>query len=227
MTFFEIINDCLSELNYKQASSFAGLTNADDLKVMDEVNNVNREISLAEDWYFRQQKTSFTITANTTEFTNPIVGKIALIMVGSTEYIYSSNFDDFYSGTASGTSYGLFSEKILFASCPTERTATIYYYTNYPAKTAAGTLKSSMTLTDDVSIIPEQFRRDVLVYGACLRTRAMTKHVKYGSWLASYLNAIKALRSGCLRTKSEQAYISTDNRPRKIDSAYSFGDLYG
>uniref|UniRef100_UPI004026B1F6 hypothetical protein n=1 Tax=Candidatus Scatousia sp. TaxID=3085663 RepID=UPI004026B1F6 len=76
MNYFELINKCLVELNYKQVFTFSELTKNEHLKLKNIINILNTEICNSEKWNFLLRKTEFKIPKNTSEIQNPIKGKV-------------------------------------------------------------------------------------------------------------------------------------------------------
>ncbi len=221
MEYFDLINSCLVELNFRKQLFFSNLTKLDHLKIKNLLNRVNAEICSSENWWFRESKTTMTINANTIEHSNPVNGKITGIIIDNLEYFYDYDFEKFYKNTYSGQTYSFFNDKILFPKLSENKTATIFYLTNNFAKNAAGELKSSMVLEDDTSIIPESFQESILVYGVCTRFKAMPTNPKYQHWLSEYTNALRNLRSQGFRAKLENPeVIISKQAPSK--SVYHF-----
>ena len=56
MNFFEIINNCLLELNYRQVNNFSELIKNDHKKLISIINIINKEICSAHNWNFLSGK---------------------------------------------------------------------------------------------------------------------------------------------------------------------------
>lgn len=212
--FYEIIQECRLELNYKPASTFAGLTKNDDLKLMNVINRVNKTIVLSDSYWFRQKKT--TLNADTSiEYTLLFNGQIIDIMQGTEHYYYEPDYTKFYDGTVGSQRYGFYSGKLLLPSYSTTTTITIYYITNNPAADSTGvTEKNMMELETDISIIPELYRNNILVYGSCAAFKAMPSNDKYKHWTVQYNIALAKMRSNCLNSIGQMPHIPMlENRP--------------
>ena len=77
MNYFEILNKCLVELNYKQVNSFSELTKNEHKKLKNIVNIINKEICLSEKWNFLLRTTTLSLPKNTGQIKNTVQGKIA------------------------------------------------------------------------------------------------------------------------------------------------------
>ena len=70
MNYFELINKCLIELNYKQVNAFSELVKNDHKKIKNILQLLNSEISNYQNWDFKLRKTTVKLPANTTEIEN-------------------------------------------------------------------------------------------------------------------------------------------------------------
>ena len=109
MSYLTIINDCLTELNFKTITSFSS-SKVDQLKLRNTVNRLNKQIVLSENYHFRQKKTTLVID-DSIEYTNPATGKILYICDGSTEYRYEPDYTKIYNGTSSALVYSFYGGK--------------------------------------------------------------------------------------------------------------------
>jgi len=224
MTFLEIINKALIELNFKPITSLSS-TKIDQVKLRNAINRVNKSIVLSNDFWFRQNKTTLVVD-DSIEFANPATGKILFIKDNAIHYRYELDYTKIYDGTSAGLVYSFFGDKILFPSSDPSVTVDIYYLTDSPAVNASGVEISEMTTITDVSIIPDKYQETVLVNGACMQFKAMVTHPKYQHWKTEYIKAIAELRAECLNDSEERPSISIYN-PVKTINEQSFGHIYG
>lgn len=75
MNYFELINKCLVELNYKQVFTFSELTKNEHLKLKNIINMLNTEICNSEKWNFLLRKTEFKIKKMHRKFKIQLKGK--------------------------------------------------------------------------------------------------------------------------------------------------------
>ena len=76
MNYFQLVNKCLVELNYKQVNSFAELTKNDHKKIKNILRLVNNDICNYQNWNFRIRKTELILPAETSEIKNLIRSEI-------------------------------------------------------------------------------------------------------------------------------------------------------
>jgi hypothetical protein len=171
MNYFELINKCLVELDYKQVSDFSELTKNDHKKLKNILNVLNTEICSYDRWNFLQRKTKITLPKNTGEIENQIDGRIEMILVDGCKFDYYPNFEKFFLNSQPSNTYGLYGDKILFPIFNQAKNIEILYYTKNCAKDKDGVEKFAMEDFDDTSLIPEPFVEPILVYGACLRLK--------------------------------------------------------
>lgn len=195
MNYFELINKCLIELNYKQVYSFTELTKNEHLKIKNIINTLNTEICNSENWNFLLRRKEFEIPAKVSEIQNPIAGKIAMFLIGGNEYKYDADFEKFFINSQPRNTYTTFNDKLLIPIFEKPQTAEILYYTSNYAKTADGTEKLVLENDTDSSVIPQAFAEPLLVYGSCLRLKGNPQHVRFSYWLSMYNNALVNLRS--------------------------------
>lgn len=195
MNYFELINKCLTELNYKQVYSFTELTKNEHLKIKNIINIINTEVCNSENWNFLLRRKEFEIPANVSEITNPINGKVAMLLIGGNEYKYSDNFEKFFTNSQPRNTYTTFNDKLLIPLFDKAQNAEILYYTSNYAKTADGEEKEKLENDTDSSVIPQFFAEPLLVYGSCMRLKGNPQHIRFSYWLSMYNNALANLRS--------------------------------
>lgn len=195
MNYLELINKCLVELNYKQASTFAELIKNDHKKIKNILNVLNTEICGSEKWDFLQRRTQISLPKNTGEVENTVDGRIETVIIDGQRYDYHEDFEKFYTDSQPQNTYSLFNDKILFPIFDKNKTVEILYYTKNCAKNSEGVEKSSMENGEDVTLIPENFAEPVLVYGTCMRLKGSPEHVRFSYWLSMYKDALANMRS--------------------------------
>lgn len=195
MNYFELINKCLVELNYKQVNAFSELTKNEHKKLKNIINVLNAEICNSDRWLFLQRKKSLTLPKNTCEVENTIDGRIETLIVDGVKFDYFEDFEKFFVNSQPQNTYSLYNDKILLPLFNKEKNVEILYYTKNCAKSANGNEKFALEIGDDVSLIPEPFVEPLLVYGACLRLKGNPQHVRFSYWMSMYKDAFANLRS--------------------------------
>lgn len=195
MNFLEIINKCLLELNYRQVNSFSELVKNDHKRIMNIINVINQEICSACNWNFLIRKTTLTIPANTAEIDNSINGRILYLLVNGKKYKYTDDIESFLTGNAKDCTYSVCDDKLLFPKTTLARTAQVIYYTKNCVKDSQGNEKMTMTQATDLSVIPDPFDEQLLIYGTCLRLKANPSYIRFSYWMSMYKEALANLRS--------------------------------
>ena len=114
MNYFEILNKCLVELNYKQVNSFSELTKNEHEKLKNIVNVINKEICLSEKWNFLLRTTTLSLPKNTGQIKNTVQGKIATVMIDVTIFKYYDNLEKFFTNSQPQGTYTSFNDMLLF-----------------------------------------------------------------------------------------------------------------
>ncbi len=195
MNYFELINKCLVELNYKQVNSFNELIKNDHKKIKNIINIINTEICRSEKWDFLLKKTELILPKNTGELQNTIRGRIALILIDNTIYKYFEDFKKFLTNTQPHNTYSSFNNKLLFPIFNEEKTITVVYYTENNATDKNNDEKLLLEEEHDSSIIPDIFAEPILVYGTCMRLKGNPQHPKFSYWLSMYKESLANLKS--------------------------------
>ena len=195
MNYFELINKCLIELNYKQVYSFAELTKNDHNKIKNIVNILNSEICNSEKWNFLLRKKELIIPKNTSEIKNSVNGKIDCILIDGVKYHYNHDFEKFFTNSQPSNTFTTFNDKLLFPLFKEDENAEIVYYTSNHAISEDGTEKVNFEEETDSSLIPPIFAEPVLVYGTCMRLKGNPQHIRFSYWLSMYKDALANLRS--------------------------------
>ena len=195
MKYFDLVNKCLVELNYKQVNKFTELTKNDHKKIKNILSLINIEVCNLENWNFKIRKTEIKLPANTSEIENPINGRIASIIIDGHVYKYHPIVEDFQLQKAPAFSYGIFNNKLILPKFNTNKNLNIIYYTANSAKNNQGKEKALLELEDDETLIPSAFAEPILIYGTCLRLKANPQHVKFSYWLSMYNQAIANMKS--------------------------------
>lgn len=212
MNYFNLINGCLLESNFKTVEKFADLVTSDHLRIKNIMNRINNEICASLDWWFLEQNTKIQIPAGQVELPNTIDGKIKSIYVDGNKYTYNPNYEGFYNNSNNSCSYGLFNNKLLFSKFSQDKTATVFYISNKYAVDEEGFLKAEMTDEKDKSVIPAPFLEPLLVYGTSFRFKGMPDNPKYQHWNSEYYNALKNLRTESQRSQGEDPHIIIKGR---------------
>lgn len=195
MNYFELINKCLVELNYKQVYSFSELTKNEHNKIKNIINILNTEICNSEKWNFLLRKTEMIIPKDTSEIQNTINGKIDSVIIDGNKFTYFDDFEKFFTNSQPSNTFTTFNDKLLFPLFKEEKKAEIIYYTSKFSKSADGTEKSLLEEESDSSVIPDMYAEPVLVYGTCMRLKGNPQHIRFSYWLSMYKDALANLRS--------------------------------
>lgn len=195
MNYFDLVNKCLVELNYKQVNSFNELTKNDHKKIKNILRLLNTEICNYENWDFRLRKTELKLPANTNTIPNSVNGKIASIIVDGHVFKYQNDTDKIHLTKSLSNSYSIFNNTIILPSFNTDKTLNIIYYTSNTTIDSNNTEKLELELEDDKTIIPQVFAEPLLIYGTCLRLKANPQHVKFSYWLSMYNQAFANMKS--------------------------------
>lgn len=204
MNYFELINQCLIELNYKQVTAFENLVKVDHKKLMSIINRVNNEVCSSADWWFKERKTGIVIPDNEIEVDNTISGKINAIVIDGVKYCYFPDYEKFYTQGGISGHFSLFNDKLLLPKFADTKSATVFYSTNDFAVDVNGTAKDEFELETDQSILPEPYALPVVVYGTCMKFKALPSHQRFKFWNAEYIKAIRNMKSSCLRAGAEE-----------------------
>ncbi len=195
MNYFELVNKCLVELNYKQVNTFSELIKNDHKKIKNIINVINTEVCNIDNWNFKLRKSEIRLPANTSEITNPIKGRIASIVIDGHVYKYFDKPEEFIMNNAPSQTYSCFADKLLLPKFDKAKQMNVVYYTSNTAIDTEGNEKELLENETDTSLIPSAFAEPILVYGACLRLKANPQHVKFSYWLSMYNNAVANMRS--------------------------------
>lgn len=195
MNYFELINKCLVELNYKKCRSFVELTKNDHEKIKNILNIINAEICGFDNWSFLLRKAEVILPANTGEITNTISGRLHSLFIGGTKYNYYSDFEKFLLNQQPSNTFSSFNDKLLFPIFNQQKTIEIIYYTNKFAQNEDGEDISSMQDEADTSIVPMPYLEPILVYGTCMRLKGNPQYTKFNYWFGMYKDALATMRS--------------------------------
>lgn len=195
MNYFDLVNKCLAELNYKQVNAFSELTKNDHKKIKNIINLVNNEVCNYDNWNFKLRKATLNLPAGSTEIDNTIYGRIASILIDGHVYKYFDKPEVFINGKSPSGTYSSFNDKLLMPEFDEDKTVNIVYYTANTAISADGIEKKLMEAETDSSLIPDVFAEPLIVYGACMRLKANPQHVKFSYWMSMYNSALAYMRS--------------------------------
>ena len=203
MQYFDLINKCLVELNYKKVNAFNELIKNDHLKIKNILNIVNAEICTFDDWNFLLRKATLTLPANTGEIKNTINGRIKTLSVDDSKYEFSEDYEQFLFDKTKDKTYSILNDMLLMPVFDTEKEINIVYYTNNFVKNLNSEEKMQMTNGTDETVIPEPFAEPLLVYGTCMKMKANLEYPKFNYWNAMYNKALATLRSKLLTSASQ------------------------
>lgn len=195
MNYFEILNKCLIELNYKQVNSFSELTKNEHEKLKNIVNVINKEICLSEKWNFLLRTTTLSLPKNTGQIKNTVQGKIATVMIDGKIFKYYDNFEKFFTNSQPQGTYTSFNDMLLFPIFNKNKEIEIIYYTSNSATSKEGDEKTELKEETDKTLIPTVFAEPLLVYGACMRLKGNPQHVRFNYWYGMYKDALSNMKA--------------------------------
>lgn len=195
MNYFEILNKCLIELNYKQVNSFSELTKNEHEKLKNIVNVINKEICLSEKWNFLLRTTTLSLPKNTGQIKNTVQGKIATVMIDGKIFKYYDNFEKFFTNSQPQGTYTSFNDMLLFPIFNKNKEIEIIYYTSNSATSKEGDEKTELEEETDKTLIPTVFAEPLLVYGACMRLKGNPQHVRFNYLYGMYKDALSNMKA--------------------------------
>lgn len=195
MNYFELINKCLIELNYKKVDVFTDLIKNDHEKIKNILNVINAEVCSLDNWNFLLRKAELILPKNIGEIQNSITGRIHSVYVDGSKYNFYPNFEKFLMNTQPSNTYTVFNDKLLFPIYNENKCIEVVYYTNQFAQTAEGADKDSMIESIDAPSIPAPFAEPILVYGTCMRLKGNSEYAKFSYWYGMYKEALANMRS--------------------------------
>lgn len=195
MNYFELINKCLVELNYKQETSFSQLSKNEHEKLKNIINIINTEICSLEKWNFLLREFSLTLPAQTGQIANSVNGRIAAVILDGQKYFYLDDFEKFFTNSQPEKTYTSFNDKLLFPVFDEEKEIKIIYYTADCAVSGTGEEKKVLEAETDESLIPEPFSEPLLVYGSCMRLKGNPQHTRFNYWYGMYKEALANMKA--------------------------------
>lgn len=195
MSYFELINKCLVELNYKTCDKFTDLIKNDHEKIKNILKIINAEVCGFDNWNFLLRKMQADLPKNTGEVLNMVSGRIHSMYIDNIKYEFFNDFERFLLGKQPSNSYSVFNNKILLPLFDKNKTIEIIYYTNNFAQDITGQDISSMEEENDVSVIPMPFVETILVYGTCMRLKGNTEYSKFSYWYSMYKDSLANMRA--------------------------------
>lgn len=195
MNYFELINKCLIELNYKTCIEFTDLVKNDHQKIKNILNIINAEVCGFDNWNFLLRKAQIELPKNTGEILNTLSGRIHSLYIDDIKYKFVDDFEKFLLNKQPTNSYSVFNDKFLLPLFDTNKTVEIIYYTNNFAQDEQGQDLASMNSSMDSSVIPMPFVEPILVYGTCMRLKGNTEYSKFSYWYGMYKDSLANLRA--------------------------------
>lgn len=195
MNYFELINKCLIEMNYKTCDEFTDLVKNDHVKIKNILNVINAEVCSFDNWNFLLRKEEIYLPKNTSEFLNNINGRIHSIYIDNKKYNFFSDFEKFMLNKQPAESYTVFNDKILVPIFDSDKTIEVIYYTSNFAQDSSGFDISAMSAEKDASVIPVPFVEPILVYGTCMRFKGNAEYAKFSFWYGMYKDSLANMRA--------------------------------
>lgn len=195
MNYFELINKCLVELNYKTCSNFTDLVKNDHEKIKNILNIINAEVCCFDNWNFLLRKLQIELPKNIGEIYNNIPGRIHSLFIDGKKYEFMNDFEKFLLNKQPANTFTVFNDKILLPIFDENKTIEVIYYTNNFAQNTNGFDISSMQEEEDISIIPFPFVEPILVYGTCMRLKGNAEYSKFSYWYGMYKDSLSNMRA--------------------------------
>lgn len=208
MNYFEIINKCLIELNYREVISWDALTLNDHKRLKEAIRRVNLQVCASDDWPFLERMAEMRLLKGQNVFYNCITGKINHFLVNDAEYTYSPNYKAFLTGDGLASKYTTYGEYIYIPAHSDSVMCKILYNSDYSAVDENSEEKKYLENETDESLIPEAFQESILVYGSCLRLKGTPEHSKFKYWYSMFNDALTTMRARCAPSKTQFAKIS-------------------
>lgn len=212
MNYFELINKCLVELNYKTCDKFSDLVKNDHEKIKNILNMINAEVCGFDNWNFLLRKVQIELPKNTGEIFNTVQGRIHSLYIDDARYEYHGDFEKFLLNRQPSNTYSVFNDKILLPIFAESKTIEIIYYTNNFAQDVNGLDILSMSAEDDVSLIPSPFVEPILIYGTCMRLKGNSEYSKFSYWYGMYKDSLANMRSKISANSQEVPQIKLYRR---------------
>lgn len=212
MNYFDLINKCLVELNYKKCNSFTDLVKNDHEKIKNILNIINAEVCGFDNWSFLLRRIQLDLPKNTGEIINSVPGRIHALYIDDVKYDYYSDFEKFMLNNQPSNTFTSFNDKLLFPLFNQDKTIEVIYYTNKFSQDKDGNDISSMQAETDVSIIPTPFAEPILVYGTCMRLKANPEYSKFNYWYGMYKDSLANMRSKIGTDALESPMIKLNRR---------------
>lgn len=208
MNYFEIFNKVLLELNYRPALSFEGIYKSEHKKILDAINRVNNEVLASYDWDFLDKQTFINVEENKNVYPLEFEGNIKAVYKYNERVSYTPNSEELETGVLSGNFYSVARNSIIIPKPRKNEVYKIIYQGRNFAMGADGSFKECLSAGDDVSILPMPFAEHILVYGACLKTKANPSYPKFGFWNTMYIQALANLLKKSPQTSESEPFIS-------------------
>lgn len=212
MNYFELINKCLVELNYKTCDSFTDLVKNDHDKIKNILNIINAEVCSSDNWNFLLRKLELYLPKNSGEILNAVPGRIHSLYIENAKYEYHSDFEKFMLNTQPSNTFSVFNDKILLPIFSQDKTIEVIYYTNNFAQDTDGNDISSMVIEKDAPLIPSPFAEPILVYGTCMRLKGSAENAKFSYWYGMYRDSLANMKSKIGTSAFETPQINIKRR---------------
>lgn len=208
MNYFDIINKCLIELNYREVPTWDALTLNDHKRLKDIIARLNSQICASYDWPFLQRYHKTTIPQGVSKILNPITGRLEAVFVDGFELKYSPDCKSFITQNPIFGCFATFAEHIYLAPSSSSRECEILYNTDDSAFDKDGVEKRYLEQKDDKSLIQEVFQEPLLVYGACMRLKSNPDHNKFKYWYSMYTDALATMRAMAISSQNASPNIA-------------------
>lgn len=208
MNYLELINKCLTELNYKNVNAFSELVKNEHKKIKNILNVINFDICTSHDWNFLIKQTTVNLPQGYGDVDNPLNGKIKYLVIDNKIYDYNPNFEEFFTNSQKNCTYSICNNKILLPQFDEAKIVAVTYYTHDCALDKDENLKSEMIDETDTTIIPAHFAEPLLVYGTCMRLKGNPQHIRFNYWYSMYKDALANLVAYSSPTVDDNPHVT-------------------
>ena len=206
-TYFELINQTLTELSYRTVSDFSQLVKPDHERIKMIVNRVNNIILDSYDWDFLRRYVTVTIPANSDRAEIPHNLKICCVIDDQKAvYAFTDDYMRILNIGAFNGQYTVFNDYLIVRPQDYDRVFSIWHITKNHAKTSGGTEKLSLEAGTDETLLPPEFAQ-IIIFGACMQFKSNPEHPRYKHWLRQYTET---------RAEMRAAHSTTPPQPPKL-----------
>ena len=210
MNYFEIFNKVLMELNYRPVQSFENIYKTEHKKILDAINRVNSEVLASYEWPFLERCAFFDVLEGENIYKLPFRGNIKAVYRANERVLYTADAESLLDGRILGNFYSVSRNSLILPKGTKQGQYKVIYESRNFALSSDNKFKEKMTQKTDISVLPMPFAEHILVYGACLKTKANPSYPKFGFWNTMYIQALANLLQKSPQTNECGPFISLD-----------------